>query len=122
MNWLMVFIGGGLGCIARHGINVLLLSKNLQFPLATLIVNALSCFIMGLMANALLQQNQTLTRMFLLVGLCGGFSTFSAFTFESMTLIQQGNWSIAGVNIIANMVLCILTFLLGSYIYVCLKN
>lgn len=118
----MVFIGGGLGCIARHGISVLLLSKNLQFPLATLIVNALSCFIMGLMANALLQQNQTLTRMFLLVGLCGGFSTFSAFTFESMTLIQQGNWSIAGVNIIANMVLCILTFLLGSYIYVCLKN
>jgi CrcB protein len=60
--------------------------------------------------------------MFLAVGFWGGFSTFAAFTYDTVMLMQQNNWMMAITNMAANLFLCLCTFLLGSYLLVLVKN
>lgn len=105
-----IFVGGGLGSVARYGVSEL--AKTMwkgQFPIGTLVANFLSCLIMGVFigyfSDKILSQE---FRAFLLVGFCGGFSTFSTFGKESLDLFQSGNSVIAILNIIISLVFCIL--------------
>lgn len=109
-NFLLVFVGGGLGSVVRFGISYLA-GQNFKsvFPIATLFSNILSCIILALivvMLNEKLILNNSL-RIFLLVGFCGGFSTFSTFSFETVELIRSGNTLFAAANVLISVSVCI---------------
>ena len=88
-NFLLVGLGGAAGSMLRYAFAVWF--KHSSFPLATFLVNIIGSFIIGLVfAYALRNENFALNwRIFLAAGLCGGFTTFSAFSLESLQLLQQ---------------------------------
>lgn len=94
MSWLYVFFGGGLGAMARYGLSLALPRVPGGFPYATLCVNILGSFLIGLLLAQVISQatSQMLARpearLFLVVGLLGGFTTFSALSFEAIQLFQ----------------------------------
>lgn len=95
MNWLWVFLGGGLGAAARYAITLLLPPVSLsdgQFPWATLLANLLACILLGWgLGMALREQLAREGQLLLLTGFCGGFSTFSTFVLEVLQLYQGGH-------------------------------
>ena len=118
-NVLLVFIGGGLGSVVRLGM-AYLVGQNFKsiFPIATLCSNILSCIILAIVVGMLHEKlilNNNL-RMFLLVGFCGGFSTFSTFSFETVELLRSGNTMYAIGNILISVSVCI------SLIYFMVRN
>ena|ERR1035437_8997090 len=92
---LLVGIGGFIGSIARFFVSKLNLSGHfLSIPMGTLTVNIIGSFIIGLIVG-ISAKSEIITpglRLFLMVGICGGFTTFSSFTLENMTLMQNGQF------------------------------
>lgn len=114
MNYLLVFVGGGLGSICRFAIGQLLQRYHLTFPLATLLANAGSCIIFGMVAAALLKGNWSPQYRFLvLTGFCGGLSTFSTFTNENWMLLQNSQIFYAFANILLSLSVCLICLYLG---------
>ncbi|MBK7764219.1 MAG: fluoride efflux transporter CrcB [Bacteroidetes bacterium] len=120
-NGLWVFIGGGLGSLLRYVISVWMPSQNQHFPWATFMVNILgSCFIGYLMATLAQHSNQSAAYRalpFLLVtGFCGGFTTFSTFSFENIRLLQNHQYLLSAVYILASLLLCLGATALGYFV------
>ena len=120
-NVLAVFIGGGLGSLARYGIGRISLHLfGVAFPYGTLIVNVFSCVILGFTLGMTTSRTQLdWSRSFIAVGFCGGFSTFSTFSMETFNLMKDGQWLYASGAIVLNLILCMLGIALGLY---CAKN
>jgi len=111
---LLVFIGGGLGSVARWGISLALQPLLPRFPWATLAANGLACFIMGiLLAHQLATGVVEQRRLLIAVGFCGGFSTFSTFTAETLQLWQGGQQTLAALNVLGSFAICFACLLLG---------
>jgi len=105
----MVFIGGGLGSLLRFGIGRLsinLFSGNL--PIGTFVANLFSCLILGVVLGSFKSQFDKNSALYFLlaVGLCGGLSTFSTFSYESLKLFQEGLYIAGILNIIVSVSLC----------------
>lgn len=114
MNYLLVFIGGGLGSVCRLGISQLLQRFQINFPWATLLANALSCLIFGMVAEALVKNTLSPQyRFLLLTGFCGGLSTFSTFTNETWLLWYEGSFLYAVANSLLNLFVCLVCLYLG---------
>jgi fluoride exporter len=108
MNFLLVFLGGGLGSLIRYGISLTISNLEIKFPLATLISNVVACFIIGALTASVTKGNLTdAQRLLLATGFCGGFSTFSTFSNETLQLAQNGQLMTAFGNIILSLVLCL---------------
>ena len=108
-NIVMVFIGGGLGSLFRFGVSLLMLNYyRTLFPLATLLSNIFSCMVFGLTVFFLGEKFNTDVsfRFLILAGFCGGFSTFSAFSYETVQLIRMGSLGYAFANIAVSIVVC----------------
>lgn len=107
-NVLLVGAGGFLGSIARYALSGLVLRMTAahRFPLGTLVVNIVGCFAMGVLAG--LAERWHLfgnsARLFLLTGLLGGFTTFSAFAYETYFLGREDAWSWAIANVALHVV------------------
>lgn len=115
MNYLMVFIGGGLGSLCRYGIARLMSSYTGLFPLATFLANAISCIILGaLIAYHLKNGMGQGLRLMLITGFCGGFSTFSTFSYETFELLQNGDYTTAFANMLFSLVVCLFCIFLGT--------
>lgn len=105
---LGVFIGGGLGSVLRYLLSIFVGKTSLSLPIATLFANVIACLILVLTIklSEVISINPNL-RLLIIIGFCGGLSTFSTFSFETAALIRQGQglWAIA--NILISILLCI---------------
>ena len=116
---IYVFIGGGLGSLVRF-----LLGKwvntfaNSNFPFGTFAINIMACLLMGFFIG-LADHKQILSpasRLFWAVGFCGGFSTFSAFSSETLTLFQQGQNNTMFLYVLLSVVVCVTATFGGFFI------
>lgn len=105
---LYIFIGGGLGALVRYGISILAPLQAHRFPWATLIANVLAALVVGWAMQASPKTSDPQKYLFLVTGFCGGLSTFSTFSLETIQLLQRGDLWSAGWNIGLNVLLSLL--------------
>ena len=114
MQFILVFIGGGLGSLSRFGIAKMIAPYSENFPFATLTSNILSCILLGfLLYFSLRNQMNEAYRLLFMVGFCGAFSTFSTFSSETFQLFQNGDIVYGVLNIFGNTIICLLAIWLG---------
>ena len=99
---LAVALGAAIGALARWRIGVAMAAVASPFPLGTLIVNAVGGFAIGV-AMVLLARS-SITHLFVVTGVLGGFTTFSAFSAESLVLVQRGQWPMALLHSLAHVI------------------
>lgn len=113
---LFVFIGGAIGSSLRYGVAVWFSRHvNSGFPFATFTVNVIGCFLIGLF-YALSERYNWFSqewRLFFITGFCGGLTTFSAFAYENLKLLQQGNTTLFVLYAVASFALTLLAVLAG---------
>ncbi|MCK9172842.1 fluoride efflux transporter CrcB [Desulfuromonas thiophila] len=115
-KWLAVALGGGCGCLCRYWLSGWVyawLGRGL--PYGTLAVNLLGSFLLGLLMELALRTTLIgeIGRLALCIGFMGGFTTFSTFSFETWRLLEAGQWLGAGLNVVLNVVLCLVGTGLG---------
>jgi CrcB protein len=118
VNSLAVAAGGALGSLARFWLAELCLRLGLtSFPWATLIANVSGSLLIGLLAGAMTVEGRfpasPATRLFWLVGVCGGYTTFSSFSLQTLALAQEHAWMRASLNVVGSVVLCLAAVWLG---------
>lgn len=109
-SYLLVFLGGGLGSVARFLVSKWMVVQPGQFPVATFTANAISSLLLGmLMWWVTATGNREGWRLLLAIGFCGGFSTFSTFSFEAFRLMSEGHhalaWSYMAVSVVVSLLL-----------------
>lgn len=113
---ILVGIGGFLGSVARYLVAIAFAGQSYStFPYATLAVNVLGCFLIGLVL-ALADRGNLISPdwgIFLTTGFCGGFTTFSSFSFENIKLLHDGEFIYLAVNIILSVAVCLAATYLG---------
>ena len=99
LDCLAVALGGAIGSVLRYLIGLIPLKEQALFPIKTFAINVLGCFVIGLIAALSLKSSNLNPRLvlFLKVGICGGFTTFSTFALESSNLLKNGHPGIAGL-------------------------
>jgi CrcB protein len=110
MDFLIVFIGAGLGGISRHGINVFATRQGwTAFPVGTMTINIVGSFLIGIVAEyfALRSHLPVQARLFLTTGILGGFTTFSAFSLETALLVERGKTGLAACYVAGSVVFSI---------------
>jgi CrcB protein len=117
-TYLWIAAGGALGSVARYACSSLIAGWFGQtFPLGTLVINVLGSFVIGFFAGLTGPDGRMMVsgdiRQFVMVGICGGYTTFSSFSYQTLTLAQDGEYVRAGVNVVASVVLCLAAVWLG---------
>ena len=113
-NYLLVFLGGGLGSICRFGIGHIMTVYRFQFPWATFLANFLSCFVLGILVTLSFKGKLGgPASVLLMAGFCGGFSTFSTFTNEIFQMLMDGQWGKAGLYVLMSLVICTISLFTG---------
>ena len=122
-QYLVIGLGGALGSMLRFGLASFIDIRALKaggiiFPWGTIVVNITGCFIIGFIASISSTDGRVmlspLTRQFIMIGLLGGYTTFSSFSLQSLALAQDGQWLGAAANVLLSVVLCLLGVWLGA--------
>ncbi len=112
--WLAVAFAGGAGSVARYAFGLLFTRLPWAFPVGTLVVNVLGAFLIGLFARWLSAPGlDPAWRIAMTVGFCGGFTTFSTFSAELITLAQEGRVARAAAYVVVSVSLAVAATLLG---------
>lgn len=116
VNLFLIAIGGAVGSVARSLLSTSVLRvTGLLFPIGTFVVNVVGCLLFGAIVGAA-QVRFVLSpeaRAFLLVGILGGFTTFSSYTFESVGLMQDGRFLAATLNIVGQVIVSLVAYWVG---------
>jgi CrcB protein len=118
LTYVWIAIGGALGSMARFGCsNLVANTVGGTFPWGTLMINVLGSFVIGAFATLTGADGRVLVppdaRQFVIVGLCGGYTTFSSFSLQTLNLVRDGDIVGAGLNITGSVVLCLVAVWLG---------
>jgi fluoride exporter len=116
MNYLLVFVGGGLGASLRHVVNVVFTrALGTAFPYHTLFINVTGSIVMGLIAGYLAFKGEASQhwRLFAMTGILGGYTTFSAFSLDTALLYERGEVGLAALYVAASVALSILGLFAG---------
>jgi CrcB protein len=115
-TFFLVFLGGGIGSLARYFLGKIIQANlSTYFPLATLIINILASFILGFFVGKIITPNDSL-RAFVAIGFCGGFSTFSTFSNESLQMILNGKIIESSFYIFLSVMLCLIATYGGIFL------
>jgi CrcB protein len=118
--YLAVMAGGAVGTALRMAISLWVADRYAPaFPLGTLVVNVVGCFVTGLFGGLTTGPNAVLLvspilRQTVMVGVLGGFTTFSSFSLQTLALANDGEWLQAGLNVAGSVALCLVGVWLGS--------
>src|SRR5215470_12623806 len=118
LSYLWIAIGSALGGMGRYWISGVVAQQfGETFPWGTIIVNVTGSFVIGFFATLTGPDGRflvpTSARQFVMVGICGGYTTFSSFSLQTLNLVHDGEWPAAGANIVLSVVLCLLAVWLG---------
>jgi fluoride exporter len=118
MSWLLIAIGSALGGVARHAVGVFFAQKwGNAFPWGTLTINALGSFSIGVLGALVAVSQRTSTADFvrdlLMIGFLGGFTTFSAFSLQTLQLLRDARPGAALANVATSVVVCVVAVWLG---------
>ena len=127
LDLFWVFVGGGLGTLARFGLSgVAARWTGETFPWGTLLVNVTGSFVIGFFATLTGTEGRVFVpaglRQFFMLGICGGYTTFSSFSLQTLNLAQEGEWLRAGANVVASVVLCLVAVWLGHVLAAALNT
>jgi CrcB protein len=118
--YLWVAIGGAVGSVGRFWINGLVAARfGETFPYGTLVINVSGSFLIGILAaftspdGRMSPQSRVMTTQLLMIGVCGGYTTFSSFSLQTLRLVQEREWLYAGGNVLLSVVLCLIAVWLG---------
>lgn len=118
INLLAIFIGGGLGSLARYAVNLTLRIYSIDFPFSTLMVNLVGSVILGF-AMALFWKQADIhvtVKLAITVGFCGGLTTFSTFSWETFDMIKNGEYLLAVLYTFVSVLVCVLAISLGAFL------
>ena len=118
MTYLWVMIGSALGGVARYALSGLAASNfGETFPWGTIIVNVTGSFVIGFFATLTGPDGRVFVgsdgRLFVMTGICGGYTTFSSFSLQTLNLVRDDEWALAGANVGLSVVLCLLAVWAG---------
>lgn len=125
--YFAVMAGGAVGTALRMALSVWV-AKRLEhvFPLGTLVVNVTGCFVIGLFGGLTGPDSPLLVspllRQAVMIGVLGGYTTFSSFSLQTLALANEGEWLYAGINVAASVVLCLVAVWLGSVLATALTS
>jgi CrcB protein len=111
MSYLWVTIGSAIGGLMRYAISRWTMSLSMGFPYGTVLINVLGSFVIGYFGTLTLQSGKfpesDNVRLFVMVGVCGGFTTFSSFSLQTFDLLRMGAWGRALANAVLSVILCV---------------
>jgi len=120
LAYLWVGLGGALGSVARFWVNGLVSEKfGATFPWGTLVINVIGSFIIGIIGALAIPEgrldtpSRVFATQFLMIGVCGGYTTFSSFSLQTLNLLREREWLYAGSNVVLSIVLCLIVVWLG---------
>lgn len=118
-TYLGVMLGGAIGTALRMWLSSFLAARYGEtFPVGTLVVNVSGCFVIGLFAALTGPQGAflttPLTRQVVMIGILGGYTTFSSFSLQTISLVEDGEWLRGGLNVILSVALCLIFVRLGQ--------
>lgn len=116
--YLWIALGAAIGGMARYGLSGVIANRvGATFPWGTLIVNITGCFVIGIVNTLTGPDGRLLVplnaRLFTMVGICGGYTTFSSFSLELLNLMRNGEWLAVGNYMIGSLVFCMIGVWLG---------
>lgn len=124
LAYLWVAVGGALGSVSRFWLNGLVSQRFDTFPAGTLVVNVAGSFVIGVLGALTISEGRmssearAFATQFLMIGICGGFTTFSSFSLQTLNLLREREWLYAGGNVLLSVAACLvatwLGYLLGS--------
>ena len=120
-EYLWITLGSGLGGVARYWLSGIIAQRfGESFPAGTLIVNVTGSFLIGFIFTLGGPDSRTLinstARQFLMAGICGGYTTFSSFSLQTLSLLRAGEWFSAAANVALSVLLCLLAVWLGQVV------
>jgi fluoride exporter len=113
-------VGGALGTLARYVVSVLALPISRQLPWGTILINITGSFVIGFFGTLTLAHGRypvsENVRLFVMIGLCGGYTTFSSFSLQTLDLLRLGAPGRAALNIVASVALCVIAVAVGHLV------
>lgn len=119
-SYLLIAVGGAIGSVGRAWVGMVAArSLGMSFPWGTMIINVLGSAVIGIVAATALSPSRTVIspelRIFLMVGFCGGFTTFSSFSLQTFELLRDGRAGAALANVLGSVLLCIAAAAAGYF-------
>ena len=117
ITYFWLGLGGAIGTIGRYWLNGVVSTWFVTFPMGTLVINVTGSFLIAFFGTLTAADGRWLVssnaRIFFMTGICGGYTTFSSFSWQTLNLCRDGEWLHAGLNILGSVALCLFAAWLG---------